>query len=460
MPITASIQEEGIVAEVSEQGIVATVDEELSEIFPPIPPLISISIINVIRSKFPGEIDLETIFSDPNGTVEKVEIFFRLDLGPVILLVTFEPAEPSPRTFNFTNMALGSYCIFAVATDNDGITTQSNMVVQVIVANIIPTGTLEFNSFVSENDPGEVLFDWTASDPDGTVILIELLRKKDTEGSFSVVNSIGSPAGSGQISDIGITEGIYDYKLKVTDNDSATFETGLVNIIILATVSDIITFDSDTTYSNGDTLLEDSDWKIRIEGGGTAVQSGGKLILSASGASSDIAFIEKQEDLRARVKWKIRYAYRHTAGFGTNNAGQVSLRNALAVIGLTNSVHWDGSSSEGRIRLISIGDGSAPNLRYALQHKNTGGNSVNDVFVTGQWAGQEVINSIERKSDRYTMVFDEDDVTVAGTITTDILFSNIRVPHDKDFIQIAASPRTNNLDSIIEINFIDLVTVV
>ncbi len=223
--------------------------------------------------------------------------------------------------------------------------------------------------------------------------------------------------------------------------------------------SGVINFNTDKTYVNGDTLLEDSDWKIRLEGGGTAVQSGGKLILDASGASSDIAFIEKQEDLRVRVKWKIRYAYKHTAGFGSSNSGQVSLRNALAAIGLTNSVHWDVATSEGRVRLLSLGDGSSPNLRYALQHKDTSGGTINDEFVTGLWAGEEVINSIERKSDRYTIIFDENDVTAVGTITTDILFSVIRSPHDKDFIQIAGSPRTDVVDSIIELDFIDLVTI-
>lgn len=221
----------------------------------------------------------------------------------------------------------------------------------------------------------------------------------------------------------------------------------------------IITFSADVTYSNGDTLLEDSDWKIRIEGGGTAIQSGGKLILSASSLASDIAFIEKQEDLRDRVKWKIRYGYKHVSPFGVNNSGQVILRNALAVIGLTNSIHWDNASSEGRIRLLSLGDGSSPNLRYALQSKNTSGGTINNVFVTGQWAGEDVINSIERKSDRYTIVFDEDDVTQLGTTVTDILFSNMRLPHDKDFIQIAGSPRIDSLDSIIELDFIDLVTI-
>ena len=222
----------------------------------------------------------------------------------------------------------------------------------------------------------------------------------------------------------------------------------------------IINFDEDTTYSNGNGLLEDSNWKVRLEGAGAAVQSGGKLILTANGANADIAFIEKQEDLRSRVKWKLRYSYKHTTGFGTSNSGQVSLRNALAVTGLTNSVHWDNASSEGRIRLLSLGDGSSPNLRYVLQSKNTSGGTVNNVFVTGQWAGQEVKNSIERKTDRFTMVFDEDNVTVLGTTTTDILFSNIRAPHTKDFIQIAASPRTDVADSVIELDFIDLVTVV
>ena len=45
-----------------------------------------------------------------------------------------------------------------------------------------------------------------------------------------------------------------------------------------SSVPAIITFSQDTTYNNGDGLLEDSDWKIRIEGGGTAIQSGGKSI--------------------------------------------------------------------------------------------------------------------------------------------------------------------------------------
>ena len=42
--------------------------------------------------------------------------------------------------------------------------------------------------------------------------------------------------------------------------------------------------------------------------------------------------------------------------------------------------------AKGRVRLLSLGDGASPNLRYALQKKNTSGGTDNEEFITGMVA--------------------------------------------------------------------------
>jgi len=227
----------------------------------------------------------------------------------------------------------------------------------------------------------------------------------------------------------------------------------------IETILGLLTFDDDKTYINSEGLIEDPDWKVRLEGNGTAIQAGRKLILSAFAASSDIAFIEKQEDLRGRVKWKIRFQYKHTGPFGLNNLMQIVIRNSLAVVGLTNNIHWNNVTAKGRLRMNAFGTNVAPNLGYNVQRKDINGITQNEIFIFNQWAGQEVISSIERLSDRYRFIHDELAATAGGTQVTDVFFVNIRAPFTKDFIQIAASARIDNPDSKVEFNFIDLQTV-
>jgi len=116
---------------------------------------------------------------------------------------------------------------------------------------IPPSGTLTLNNIVTPEPPGEVLFDFTTSDLDGTVTKIELLRKESLESVFSEVAEILTPGASGQITDTAVPTGTFEYKLLITDNDGGTAESNVVAGIVIGTL--IVTFDvpPDGVIANG-----------------------------------------------------------------------------------------------------------------------------------------------------------------------------------------------------------------
>jgi len=140
-------------------------------------------------------------------------------------------------------MAPISRAMKVLAPINRKIFVSSEMSVPTFAPNIPPTGTLALNSIVTPTDPGEVLFDYTTSDPDGIVVKIELLRKESLEPSFIEVAEILSPGASGQITDLAVPDGTYEYKLLITDDDGDTGESNVVaGVVINPTVPAIITW--------------------------------------------------------------------------------------------------------------------------------------------------------------------------------------------------------------------------
>ena len=128
MPLVPFITQQGITAKLAEQGIVAKVDETLDEIIPPIPPVIAITLDSIDTAEDPGEVTIGFVYSDADGTVAKIELFQRFNLGAAASIQVFEPPDPSPFQHQVTALAEGDYCWFAVATDDTGLQTQSNMI--------------------------------------------------------------------------------------------------------------------------------------------------------------------------------------------------------------------------------------------------------------------------------------------------------------------------------------------
>lgn len=205
--IIGRVVDQGIAGRVVNQGVVAVVDETLDEIFPPIPPVIATTLESIDTPNDPGEVTLGFAYSDADGTVDKVELFQRFNLGAAVSIQVFEPPDPSPFQHQVTGLAQGDYIWFAVATDNDDASTPSNM----------------------------------------------------------VQATIGSA----------------DAKL---------------------------TFTAPKVYANAEPLLENGNWKPYILSAGRFDQVSGKGEAAKSGA--EWAFIQKEEDLKLRGKYIVRWKWR------------------------------------------------------------------------------------------------------------------------------------------------------
>jgi len=172
-----------------------------------------------------------------------------------------------------------------------------------------PTGTLALNSIVTPTEPGEVLFDYTTEDIDGTVVKIELLRKESAESVFTEVAEILSPGSSGQISDTAVDAGTYEYKLLITDDEALTGESNVVAGVVIGSAVSIITFDAaDQTIANGADVPTGIGLLKAQNGasGVTEIVSNEGRIRTSSG--SDTAWFMGQVDLltvRGDGTWKL-----------------------------------------------------------------------------------------------------------------------------------------------------------
>lgn len=224
-----------------------------------------------------------------------------------------------------------------------------------------PTGTLTLNSIVIASDPGEVLFDYTTSDPDGTVAKIELLRKESAEPGFTEVAEILIPGASGQITDTAVPQGTYEYKLLITDDESLTGESNVVaGIVILGGVIDFsggdIVFANDTFVPSSGTRLK--AYKAGIGSSIEQLSGDGKTITTTG---SQNAFFAAQNNVPGtwNIAWDLAYTPADTnANFQT-----------MAII---NSLHTAGFDPDANDVIVAFVydrfDGTSANVR--MQYHN------------------------------------------------------------------------------------------
>lgn len=128
----------------------------------------------------PASVLLTATASDPDGTVAKVEFFE----GEAKLGQRLSP----PYTLTVTNVASGLHVYTAIATDNHGLPrTSSEFRLQVTVENLAPTVTLltPTNGFIA-NQPLNLSFTATATDPDGTIAKVEYYQGDTKLGQATV----------------------------------------------------------------------------------------------------------------------------------------------------------------------------------------------------------------------------------------------------------------------------------
>jgi RHS repeat-associated protein len=184
------------------------------------PPAVSLtSPANGASFTAPASVALAASASDPDGTVGKVE-FFR---GTTLIAT----ATAAPYTFNWTNVAAGSYSITAKATDNAGAVTTSNAASITVTtpANQPPAVSLTSPANgASFTAPANVALASSASDPDGIVSKVEFFR-----GTTLIATVTAAPY---TFNWTNVAAGSYSITAKATDNSGAVTTSNAASITV------------------------------------------------------------------------------------------------------------------------------------------------------------------------------------------------------------------------------------
>ena len=158
---------------------------------------------------------------DQDGTIAKVE-FFR---GGSVLLGA---RTASPYTITWSNAAVGSYSLTAVATDNAGATKVSSAVTITVKAapNTPPTVSLAAPANgAAYTSPASITLTASASDVDGTIARVEFLQN-----GVPMAPALTSPPYSMPVTNLG--PGTYTYAARATDNAGASTMSNAATIAV------------------------------------------------------------------------------------------------------------------------------------------------------------------------------------------------------------------------------------
>ncbi len=166
----------------------------------------------------PATVPITVSASDNDGTVARVDFF----QGSTFL----GSDTTSPFSFNWTNVASGTYTLTAKATDNTGATTNSLPVA--ISVNQPPIVSISSPaSGATFNAPASVTLTASASDPDGTITKVDFYQ-----GSTLLNSDSSSPYSFNWTN---VAAGNYSLTAKATDNSGSTTVSNPVTITVSAT---------------------------------------------------------------------------------------------------------------------------------------------------------------------------------------------------------------------------------
>ena len=164
----------------------------------------------------PATIGLTATASDANGSVTRVR-FYR---GTTLLATD----TTAPYSYNWTNVAPGTYSITAKATDNQGAVTTSAPV-SVTVVNTPPTVSLTApTDAASFTSPATVALAATAADSNGTIASVRFYR-----GTTLLATDTTAPY---SYSWTNVAPGTYSITAQATDNLGAVTTSTPVNITV------------------------------------------------------------------------------------------------------------------------------------------------------------------------------------------------------------------------------------
>ena len=166
----------------------------------------------------PASITVNAAASDSDGNVQQVEFFAN---GASIGTDT-----TSPYSVTWTGVSAGTYALAAIATDNEGATTTSNVVnVTVLAANVPPSVAIsspaEGATFTA---PSSVTVTANASDSDGSIVSVAFFAN-------------GAPIGTASANPFSVVwsttqAGVYALTAVATDNRGGTATSAAVNVTV------------------------------------------------------------------------------------------------------------------------------------------------------------------------------------------------------------------------------------
>jgi RHS repeat-associated protein len=177
---------------------------------------------NLTTLAAPANITLTGSAADSDGTVTKVE-FFATGAG---LLATF---NAPPYTFNWQNIPRGSYALSAVATDNQGLTSNPGGPKFLIVTDPPTVALTSPANNATFSTPANVTLTAQASDPDGSIQKVEFFQ-----GSTLVATVTAAPYTTTVNN---LTTGSYSFTAKATDNQEVATTSAPVSITVSASAT-------------------------------------------------------------------------------------------------------------------------------------------------------------------------------------------------------------------------------
>jgi hypothetical protein len=209
---------------------------------PNVPPAVTIgNPANGASFSAPAAFTVAANATDSDGTIVRVEFFVNGAAAGI--------DADAPYTASVSNLAIGSYTLTAQATDNrGGVTTSAAVTVTVGPPNVLPVVQLTASAGTPPVfPPATVQMTATATDPDGTIAKVELLRDGTVEATFTAAPYTATLTN--------VPAGTYALTARATDDRGGVTTSAAVTITITAPSITITSPFANTTIGSNNVLV-------------------------------------------------------------------------------------------------------------------------------------------------------------------------------------------------------------
>jgi major membrane immunogen (membrane-anchored lipoprotein) len=171
-----------------------------------VPPSIKLEVVSNNNYQAPATLVLKAEAKDIDGTIKNVE--FSYNGGGVVV------DSIAPYVTDILNLAVGTYQITAKATDNKGVSTSTNITVNIIpgTGNQAPTVSLDIKQ-INTGLPATLSLKAEAKDVDGTVVKVMFFQDDTNVGVDSIAPY--------ELTLPNVAAGTYVFKAKAIDNQNS-----------------------------------------------------------------------------------------------------------------------------------------------------------------------------------------------------------------------------------------------